>query len=199
MVKFSRTLFIMYFSGRCLSLWMKLIIYSHMGERWMRYKHFPPSTRANSVCKSKQAFFKREALALFSHFSGVGDHTHLHFFHHLLPEGAHFGWDGDGHVLWAAVLTADSVEGARSILDATVIQIRLRKNTLSTVALQCYDQLDSSYEESFISTAIKQKQNKVGMCQNIMLTPESFSVSVTCIFTWMRLELHDLSLKDWVL
>lgn len=36
MVKFSRTLFIMYFSGKCLSLWMKLIMYSHMGERWMR-------------------------------------------------------------------------------------------------------------------------------------------------------------------
>ena len=36
MVKFSRTLFIMYFSGRCLSLWMKLIMYSHMGDRWMR-------------------------------------------------------------------------------------------------------------------------------------------------------------------
>lgn len=35
MVKFSRTLFIMYFSGKCLSLWMKLIMYSHMGERWI--------------------------------------------------------------------------------------------------------------------------------------------------------------------
>lgn len=78
-----------------------------------------PSVNPNSA-------FKREALALFSHFNRVGDHTHLHFFHHLLPEGAHFGWDGDGHVLWAAVLTADSIEGARSILDATVIQIRLR-------------------------------------------------------------------------
>ncbi len=55
MVKFSKTLFIMYFSGRCLSLWMKLIIYSHMGERWIRYKHFPPSTRAYSVCKYNKA------------------------------------------------------------------------------------------------------------------------------------------------
>lgn len=36
MVKFSSTLFIMYFSGRCFSLWMKLIMYSHSGERWMR-------------------------------------------------------------------------------------------------------------------------------------------------------------------
>lgn len=33
MVKFSSTLFIMYFSGRCLSLWTKLIMYSHIGER----------------------------------------------------------------------------------------------------------------------------------------------------------------------
>jgi len=36
MVKFSSTLFIMYFSGRCFSLWMKLIMYSQSGERWMR-------------------------------------------------------------------------------------------------------------------------------------------------------------------
>ena len=41
MVKFSRTLFIMYFSGRCFSLWMKLIMYSHIGERWMRYTYRP--------------------------------------------------------------------------------------------------------------------------------------------------------------
>lgn len=38
MVKFSRTLFIMYFSGRCFSLWMKLIMYSQSGDRWMRYE-----------------------------------------------------------------------------------------------------------------------------------------------------------------
>ena len=49
MVKFSSTLFIMYFSGRCLSLWMKLIMYSHMGERWIRYRYLPPSIRAYSV------------------------------------------------------------------------------------------------------------------------------------------------------
>lgn len=51
MVKFSRTLFIMYFSGRCFSLWMKLIIYSHIGDRWIRYTHLPFSIRANSVCR----------------------------------------------------------------------------------------------------------------------------------------------------
>lgn len=50
MVKFSSTLFIMYFSGRCFSLWMKLIMYSHMGERWMRYTKRPFSRRAYSVC-----------------------------------------------------------------------------------------------------------------------------------------------------
>lgn len=50
MVKFSRTLFIMYFSGRCFSLWMKLIMYSHMGERWMRYTKRPFSSLAYSVC-----------------------------------------------------------------------------------------------------------------------------------------------------
>jgi hypothetical protein len=37
MVKFSSTLFIMYFSGRRLSLWMKLTMYSQSGDRWMRY------------------------------------------------------------------------------------------------------------------------------------------------------------------
>ncbi len=74
----------------------------------------------------------RETLALFSQLKA--DLTDLHFFHHLLPERADFGWDGDGHVLRAAVLTADSVEGARSILNAAVVQIRLReKNKLSTV------------------------------------------------------------------
>lgn len=51
MVKFSKTLFIMYFSGKCLSLWIKLIMYSHIGERWIRYTHFPPSTLAYSVCQ----------------------------------------------------------------------------------------------------------------------------------------------------
>lgn len=54
MVKFSSTLFIMYFSGRCLSLWMKLIMYSHMGERWMRYTKRPFSRRAYSVCRVGQ-------------------------------------------------------------------------------------------------------------------------------------------------
>lgn len=49
MVKFSSTLFIMYFSGRCLSLWIKLIMYSHIGERWMRNTYFPPSICAYSV------------------------------------------------------------------------------------------------------------------------------------------------------
>lgn len=49
MVKFSSTLFIIYFSGRCFSLWIKLIIYSHMGERWMRYTKRPFSNLAYSV------------------------------------------------------------------------------------------------------------------------------------------------------
>lgn len=48
-VKFSKTLFIIYFSGRCFSLWIKLIMYSHMGERWMRYTKRPFSSRAYSV------------------------------------------------------------------------------------------------------------------------------------------------------
>ena len=39
MVKFSNTLFIMYFSGRCFNLWIKLIIYSHIGERWILYTY----------------------------------------------------------------------------------------------------------------------------------------------------------------
>lgn len=49
MVKFSSTLFIIYFSGRCFSLWMKLIMYSHMGERWIRYTKRPFSNLAYSV------------------------------------------------------------------------------------------------------------------------------------------------------
>ena len=50
MVKFSRTLFIMYFSGRCFSLWMKLIMYSHIGDRWILYTNRPFSNLAYSVC-----------------------------------------------------------------------------------------------------------------------------------------------------
>jgi len=48
-VKFSSTLFIIYFSGRCFSLWMKLIMYSHMGDRLIRYTKRPFSNRAYSV------------------------------------------------------------------------------------------------------------------------------------------------------
>ncbi len=43
MVKFSSTLFIMYFSGRCFSLRMKLIMYSHIGDRCSLYRNRPPS------------------------------------------------------------------------------------------------------------------------------------------------------------
>lgn len=56
MVKFSKTLFIIYFSGRCLSLWMKLIIYSHIGERFIRYTNRPFSNLAYSVCKGKEVW-----------------------------------------------------------------------------------------------------------------------------------------------
>ena len=50
-VKFSSTLFIMYFSGKHLSLWTKLIMYSHMGDRRMQYKKRPFSKRGYSVWK----------------------------------------------------------------------------------------------------------------------------------------------------
>ena len=43
MVKFSRTEFIMYFSGSCFSFKMKLIMYSHMGDRCNLYRNLPPS------------------------------------------------------------------------------------------------------------------------------------------------------------
>lgn len=54
----------------------------------------------------------------------VGHGTHLHLLHDLLPKGAHFGGDCDGHVLCAAVLAADAIEGPWPILDRAV-QIRL--------------------------------------------------------------------------
>ena len=53
MVKFSSTLFIIYFSGRCLSLWMKLIMYSHMGDRLILYTKRPFSKRAYSVYEER--------------------------------------------------------------------------------------------------------------------------------------------------
>ena len=54
MVKFSSTLFIMYFSGSCLSLCIKLIIYSHIGDLCILYTKRPFSKCAYSVCKIKQ-------------------------------------------------------------------------------------------------------------------------------------------------
>ena len=53
-VKFSSTLFIMYFSGKCFSLCIKLIIYSHMGDLCKRYTNLPFSNRAYSVYKMKK-------------------------------------------------------------------------------------------------------------------------------------------------
>lgn len=48
-VKFSSTLFIIYCSGRCFSFCMKLIMYSHIGDRWMRYTKREFSSREYSV------------------------------------------------------------------------------------------------------------------------------------------------------
>ena len=42
-VKFSSTLFIMYFSGKCFSFKMKLIMYSHIGDLCSLYRNLPPS------------------------------------------------------------------------------------------------------------------------------------------------------------
>lgn len=131
-VKFSRTLFIMYFSGKCLSLWIKLIMYSHMGERWILYTYFPPSRRAYSVYKththspgrcllakvvSRTWFFKWAKCKFHS--------SYLYFFDNLLAKRADFGWNGDCHVLVAAVLAADAVERAGAVLHAAAVQIRL--------------------------------------------------------------------------
>lgn len=71
-VKFSSTLFIMYFSGRCFSLWMKLIMYSHMGERWILYTNRPFSKRAYSVstfsttCLPKEQTLVEHVMVMFS-------------------------------------------------------------------------------------------------------------------------------------
>lgn len=72
MVKFSRTLFIMYFSGRCLSLCIKLIIYSHIGLLWILYTNRPFSYRAYSVstfsttCLPKEHTFVEHVIVMFS-------------------------------------------------------------------------------------------------------------------------------------
>lgn len=71
-VKFSSTLFIMYFSGRCLSLWMKLIMYSHMGLRWILYTKRPFSYLAYSVstfsttCLPKEHTLVEHVMVMFS-------------------------------------------------------------------------------------------------------------------------------------
>lgn len=136
MVKFSRTLFIMYFSGRCFSLWMKLIIYSHMGDRWIRYTHLPFSIRANSVCrKTCRDLVKLSMLNLrtptqngLSVRSPQRNHgTHLHLFNNLFSKGAHFSGDCDGHVFSTAILTAYTIKSTRTILYSAV-QIRLEQS-----------------------------------------------------------------------
>ena len=48
-VKFSKTLFIIYFSGRCFNLCIKLIMYSHIGDRAILYKNLPFCKVAYSV------------------------------------------------------------------------------------------------------------------------------------------------------
>ena len=50
--------------------------------------------------------------------------SHLHLLHDLLPEGAHLGGAGDGHVLGALVLAGDAVE-CRGVLLHVVAQVRL--------------------------------------------------------------------------
>ena len=50
--------------------------------------------------------------------------THLNLLHDLLPEGAHLGGAGDGHVLGALVLAGDAVE-RRGVLLHVVAQVRL--------------------------------------------------------------------------
>lgn len=72
MVKFSNTLFIMYFSGRCFNLCMKLIIYSHIGLLWMRYTNLPFSYLAYSVstfsttCLPNEHTFVEHVMVIFS-------------------------------------------------------------------------------------------------------------------------------------
>ena len=125
----------MYFSGRCFSLWMKLIMYSHMGERWMRYTKRPFSSLAYSVCGEPRGGRhsagplpapRHPPQALRAPPSRSRAPTHLHLLHHLLAEGAHLGGDADGHALGRAVLGADPVEGSRALLDGAV-EVRLEE------------------------------------------------------------------------
>lgn len=72
MVKFSNTLFIMYFSGRCFNLCMKLIMYSHIGDRCIRYTNRPFSSRGYSVstfsttCLPNEQTLVEQEIATFS-------------------------------------------------------------------------------------------------------------------------------------
>lgn len=62
--------------------------------------------------------------------------THLHLLHNLLPKGAHLGGHCDGHVLCAAVLTADTIESPWPILDCAV-QISLKRKERDAVMSHC--------------------------------------------------------------
>lgn len=71
-VKFSRTEFIMYFSGKCFSLSMKLIMYSHIGDRSIRQTKRPFSQRGYSVstfsttCLPNEHTFVEHVIVMFS-------------------------------------------------------------------------------------------------------------------------------------
>lgn len=56
--------------------------------------------------------------------------THLNFLHHLFPEGADLCGAGNGHVLWALVLTGHAVESPRILLDVAV-QVGLRTHQIT--------------------------------------------------------------------
>lgn len=140
MVKFSSTLFIMYFSGRCLSLWMKLIIYSHMGERWMRNTYFPPSICAYSVWIGKIQtptsqlhhvilgwlfLEKKQQQKNKQTRGGGGSSSHLNFLYHLFAKGADLCRDTDGDVFCSTVLAANTIEHTWTLLNVAA-QIRLK-------------------------------------------------------------------------
>ena len=133
MVKFSSTLFIIYFSGRCLSLWMKLIIYSHMGERWMRNMYFPPSKCAYSVwrggiitCITNRMFTDIVYRKYFLWVQLAASFSHLNLLHHLFAKWADLCRDTYSDILGSTVLAAHSVECTRTLFNVTA-QVRLKR------------------------------------------------------------------------
>ena len=130
-VKFSRTEFIIYFSGRSFSLWIKFFMYSHISLRDNLYMYRPdveeevdPVDELDEDDRGPMNFGKsitcegnscQSLVLLFSYKmenrqSGQKSWTHLNLLNDLFTEWANFSWTGQNHVFLWLEMTIDTIK-----------------------------------------------------------------------------------------